>query len=229
MLIDCPSCARSYHVSRAEIGESGRAVICPRCEASWIVDGDGMRRDPQPGPAEILTTVVSARPTGPMADVVAPRPSLIRRAAPAIAACACVAFAMGVIGARESVVRLAPRMAGLYAAAGLPVNVRGLAFSDVESRRVDAQSADVVVKGEIRNVAQGRVRVPRLAFDVRDSAGVSVAAWTEAPPARSLAADAMVSFVSRPHALPPDGRTMVVRFEGGFNDAAPRSETLASR
>ncbi len=38
MLIDCPSCARSYHVSRAAIGETGRTVVCQICNTRWFVE-----------------------------------------------------------------------------------------------------------------------------------------------------------------------------------------------
>jgi predicted Zn finger-like uncharacterized protein len=38
MLIDCPSCARSYHVSRAALGESGRNVVCQICDTRWYVE-----------------------------------------------------------------------------------------------------------------------------------------------------------------------------------------------
>lgn len=38
MLIDCPSCARSYHVSRVALGESGRHVVCQFCDTRWFVE-----------------------------------------------------------------------------------------------------------------------------------------------------------------------------------------------
>ena len=61
MLIDCPACARSYHVSSAEIGESGRTVICPRCDARWFVYADGTSTL-MPSPDDLQTPSFSARP-----------------------------------------------------------------------------------------------------------------------------------------------------------------------
>ena len=222
MLIDCPSCARSYHVARAEIGESGRTLICPRCEASWFVDGDGARRDLTPAAPTFELTGSTIRPR----DIGHPRPArwrafLGRAAVTSAAAAGLVSFVclvgVGVVG-RQSVVRDLPRTAGLYRMLGMPVNVRGLAFTNVAAR-VAAPSNDLAVTGEIRNVARHRVPVTRIAYEVRDAAGVAVASWTEAAPTRMLAGSASVSFTSRPHAIPGEGRSVMVRFDDGRDDS----------
>ncbi len=36
MLIDCPGCAASYHITKAALSPSGRRVACPRCETVWL-------------------------------------------------------------------------------------------------------------------------------------------------------------------------------------------------
>ncbi len=227
MLIDCPSCARSYHVPRAEIGESGRTLICPRCEASWFVDADGARRDGHgtiPS-VELAASGIRPRELGPRAPKIGRwtgrwtgrwRPPL-GRAATSLAAAACLATlvclgGLGLVGARDDVVRHLPRTAGLYRMLGMPVNVRGLEFVGVAAR-VEAPLTDVSITGEIRNVARRRVPVTRIAYEVRDAAGIAVASWTEAAPARTLAARASLSFASRPHAIPGEGRSVMVRFD----------------
>ena len=225
MLIDCPSCARSYHVARAEIGESGRTLICPRCEASWFVDGDGARRDLTLAAPTLELTGSTIRPR----EIGHPRPArwravLGRAAVPSVAAAGLVSFVclvgVGVVGvvSRQSVVRDLPRTAGLYRMLGMPVNVRGLEFTNVAAR-VAAPSTDLAVTGEIRNVARHRVPVTRIAYEVRDAAGVAVASWTEAAPTRTLAARASVPFTSRPHAIPGEGQSVMVRFDDGRDDS----------
>ena len=209
MLIDCPSCARSYHVVRAEIGEAGRTLICPRCEAAWFVDAGGTHRDPPASVSRLHPGAVETRPRE-VGWAARRRPLASRLGWPAAVA-ACLALGVGAVGARERVVRSLPRTAGLYGAIGLPVNVRGLAFANV-SALVEAPVADVTVTGEIRNVAQRRVPVSRIAYDVLDASGASVASWSEAAPTRTLAARASVAFASRPHAIPGEGRTVLVRF-----------------
>ncbi len=217
MLIDCPSCARSYHVGRADIGESGRTLVCPRCEASWFVDADGERRDPH-GPQPTLDLVASGirpRDIGHPRSATARWRSVLGRAGAPLAAAAClvpIVCLVGAIGTRDTVVRSLPRTAGLYRMLGLPVNVRGLEFVNVAAR-VAAPLTDLAITGEIRNVARRRVPVTRIAYEVRDAAGVAVASWTEAAPARTLAAAASVSFASRPHAIPDEGRSVMVRFD----------------
>ncbi len=218
MLIDCPSCARSYHVPRADIGESGRTLICPRCEASWFVDADGARRDGQAAAATVEMAASGIRPR----DVGRPRPApgrwrqRLHRAAMTLGAAglatlACLA-AVGLVADRDGVVRHLPRIAGLYRMLGMPVNVRGLEFANVAAR-VAAPLTDLSVTGEIRNVARRRVPVTRIAYEVRDAAGIAVASWTEAAPARTLGARASMAFASRAHAIPGEGRSVIVRFD----------------
>lgn len=215
MLIDCPACARSYHVSRAEIGENGRTVICPRCEAQWFVYGDGTSTL-MPSPDDLQTASFSARPAVVPFDVAA-RPSFWRSARPAMAAVACLVFATAAIGARQRIVRVEPRLATLYATIGLPVNVRGLDIVALAPQRLEG--ADMMVSGAIQNVAARRVVVPRLVYEVRDAQGARLVTWTETAPARTLGTGKTLPFVSAPHALPQEGRSVLVRFED--NDPAP--------
>ena len=132
---------------------------------------------------------------------------------PAFAAFACLVLAMGGLGAREWIVKLVPRTADLYAAIGLPVNVRGLAIEALVPARPDASPADLTVSGTIRNVAERRVVVPRLVYEVRDGGGAPLLTWSEAAPAHTLATGRRLPFVSSPHQLPADARSILVRFE----------------
>lgn len=204
MLIDCPDCARSYHVSGADLGDRGRTLVCPRCDARWHQDA--------PGP-HLAVAAVSARPSSHLDEVpVAPRhfapsrPALVG----AGAILACLALTSLVV-ARENVVRAVPRAAALYGTIGLPVNVVGLAFARVAPERLATR--DVIVRGALRNVAGRKVRVPRLAFEVRDAAGTTLVAWSETVPAKTLAVGRELGFASLPHRLPEASRTVLVRFE----------------
>ena len=202
MLIDCPGCARSYHVSSADLGVRGRTVVCPRCGTRW-----------HQGAPDLDVAAVSGR-VSPLLDEApdAPPRFFVPRWAPAVAAAAlaCLGFASLVV-ARDGVVRSMPRAAALYAAAGFPVNVVGLAFARVAPERL--ASSDVTIRGALRNVAGRKVRVPRLAFEVRDASGATLVAWRETVPTKSLAAGGELGFASAPHRLPADSRTVLVRFE----------------
>ena len=205
MLIDCPGCARSYHVSSADLGARGRTLVCPRCDAHW--------HHGAPGHDLAIAAVSSARPLPRLDEAPAPsnRLSIPRRGlAAAGAVLACLGLTALVL-ARESVVRAMPRTAAIYALGGLPVNVVGLVFARVAPERLP--SSDVTIKGALRNVAGRRVHVPRLAFEVRDAAGTTLVSWSETVPAKTLAPGSELGFVSKPHRLPLDSRSVLVRFE----------------
>ena len=204
MLIDCPGCARSYHVSTADLGDRGRTLVCPRCGARWHQDGRAH---------DLAVAATSARPYTGLDEVpIATRRLAVSRPALAIAGAmlACLGFALLVVE-REGVVRGVPRTAALYAAVGLPVNVVGLAFEHVAPERL--ATSDVTIRGALRNVAGRRVRVPRLAFEVRDAGGATLVAWSEQVSARTLAAGSEVVFASTPHRLPTESRSVTVHFD----------------
>lgn len=204
MLIDCPGCAQSYHVSGTDLGDRGRTLVCPRCGARWHQQTLGR---------DLAIAAVSARPT-PRLDEAPATPTRFRFPWSTLAASAAVAACLGFVALvveRDGVVRAMPRFAALYADAGMPVNVVGLAFSSVAPERL--ASNDMTVRGAIRNVASHKVHVPRLAFEVRDAAGTTLVAWSETVTAKTLKAGAELAFASTPHRLPTDSRTVLVHFE----------------
>lgn len=212
MLIDCPGCARSYHVSDAELGSRGRTVVCPRCDARWYQDAGGTI-----GGANnrgIDGQVVSLRPHSGLDELPAPPRSRLRPSRPVLAAGGAALAALVLAGAvlgRETVVAHMPRTAALYARAGLPVNVVGLDFANVRSERL--ASTDVTVRGTLRNVVGRRVPIPRLSFEVRDASGTMLLGWSESVPAHTLAGGRRLDFASQPHQLPAQSRTVLVRLD----------------
>ena len=213
MLLDCPVCATSYHVSGADL-EGGRVVICPRCDARWPVDAAG-RRAPHVEPSGLARRAGAdtARPASPPITA-----ALLQRLRPAFVVTACLALSMTMIGTRQRVVRAIPRAAALYRAIGLPTNIRGLAFADVRPERLDLASPQVTITGQIRNIVASPEHVPRLSYEVRDASGEPLVSWTEQSPAKVVAAGHAVSFASLPHVLPANARSVLVRFD---SDEAP--------
>ncbi len=70
-----------------------------------------------------------------------------------------VALNLMLIGWRSNVVRWLPQTASLYAAIGLPVNLRGLIFANVTTERETHDGVEVlVVQGSIVNNFQARRR-----------------------------------------------------------------------
>ena len=130
--------------------------------------------------------------------------------AAAILMLACMIAAL--IGWRGTIVRHAPQMASLYAAIGIPVNLRGLTFTEVKvSRDIHDGVAVLMVEGIIASTASKPVEVPRLRFAMRNEAGGEVYAWT-AMPSEVLQPGETLPFRSRLASPPGEGRDVTVRF-----------------
>jgi hypothetical protein len=120
---------------------------------------------------------------------------------------------LALIGWRADVVRVAPQTASLYAAIGLPVNLRGLTFKDVTTTTESHEGVQVlVVEGTISSASPRVVEVPRLRFSVRNGGGQEVYAWTSLPTRSMLAPGETLTFRSRLASPPPDARDVLVRF-----------------
>jgi hypothetical protein len=117
------------------------------------------------------------------------------------------------IGWRADVVRIAPQMASLYAAIGLPVNLRGLVFANVATTTETQDGVPVlVVEGTIASRASRPTEVPRLRFSVRNRHAQEIYAWTALPNRSLLAPGETLEFRSRLASPPPDGEDVAVRF-----------------
>jgi predicted Zn finger-like uncharacterized protein len=126
---------------------------------------------------------------------------------------ALVALNAALIGWRAEVVRFLPQTASLYAAIGLPVNLRGLAFAEVASATETHDGVPVlVVEGTIVNAKDRAAEVPRLRFSVRNQQGQEVYAWTALPSRSVLAPGETLPFRSRLASPPPEAHDVLVRF-----------------
>lgn len=137
---------------------------------------------------------------------------LSRHALPA-AICALVLVLFCLIAARQQLVRLMPQTASLYAAVGLPVNLRGLAFENIKTQREIQDGVPMlVVEGEIVGTTARHTEVPRLRFAVVDSSGKEIYAWTARPTRTLLPPGETLPFRSRLASPPADAHGISVRF-----------------
>lgn len=117
------------------------------------------------------------------------------------------------IGWRRDFVRALPQTASLYAALGMPVNLRGLSFAEVMTSMEAHDGIPIlVVHGDIVNDTGGMVEVPRLKFIVRNAAKQEIYSWTAVPSQARVAAYQAESFTARLASPPPDSRDVQVRF-----------------
>jgi predicted Zn finger-like uncharacterized protein len=124
-----------------------------------------------------------------------------------------VACNVALLGARKDVVRYLPQTASLFAAIGLPVNLRNLKFEQVRiSREAEDGVSILIVEGAIVSEAGKPVEVARLRFAARNATGQEVYTWTM-PPARSiLGPGERLEFRSQIPAPPADASDVMVRF-----------------
>lgn len=159
-------------------------------------------------PASVIAeeTLPPVRKRTPRRNLRLPRPV-------AIAFVASIVAAVAMLSLRESVVRMMPDLAGVYAAIGLPVNLRGLEFRGVKTTQEMQDGIPVlVIEGEIVNVARHPVEVPRVRIAVLGPAQQELYSWTTLLQRSILADSEKVSFRSRLASPPPNGQEVLVRF-----------------
>ena len=114
---------------------------------------------------------------------------------------------------RADIVRMLPQTASLFGAIGLPVNLRGLDFTNVTTAKETQEDVTVlVVEGTIANTTAAAVEVPRLRLAVRNEGGGEIYTWTALPDRPVLAAGETLPFRTRLASPPAEGRDVVVRF-----------------
>jgi len=114
---------------------------------------------------------------------------------------------------RKDIVRHVPQLASFYSAIWLPVNLRGLAFTDVKiSNQMHDGVPVLVVEGVIVSTASMPVEVPRLRFSVLNAAGVEIYAWTAMPSQPVLTPEESLPFHSQLASPPVNSHSVQVRF-----------------
>jgi hypothetical protein len=131
------------------------------------------------------------------------------------------AFNVAVVGARSEVVRFFPQTASLFAAVGLPVNLRNLKFENMHiSKEAQEGLSSLIVEGTIVSIINRPVEVPRLRFAARDAAGQEVYTWTALPGRSILGPGEKLDFRSRFVSPPDNAVDVMVRFTAA-HDAVP--------
>lgn len=193
MILTCPACATRYVVADGAVPPDGRTVRCANCGERW-------RALPEPdAPMELAAAADPARspspspvpPPGfgravgeaPVSKAFRQQVQDRRRTRQAAATGAMLAVASAVVLLLVlvlalfpvAVVRVFPRMAGVYAALKHPVNPTGLALEAQGESGLVAGRPVLVVHGLERNVeARPRMAVP-LRVSLFDKAGRAAA------------------------------------------------------
>jgi hypothetical protein len=123
------------------------------------------------------------------------------------------ALVLALVVWRTDVVRLLPQTAALFQFAGLGVNLRNLAFEDVQvSTELVNGSRVFVIEGAITPTSRKPVEIPRLRFVVQDARGADIYAWNSVVDQAVVKPGEKVVFRSRLASPPADAHSVVVRF-----------------
>jgi hypothetical protein len=134
--------------------------------------------------------------------------------APALVLGGLVIAATTAIAARAALVSIAPATAAVYAAVGMPVNLRGLTIGDVRAtvtHETESQR-ELVITGEIANLRDRETPAPNLRLALRGEDGRELYVWTARGPKKSLGARERVAFRARLAAPPAGVRDVLVKF-----------------
>jgi predicted Zn finger-like uncharacterized protein len=120
---------------------------------------------------------------------------------------------VAIVGARNEVVRYLPQTASLFAAIGLPVNLRNLTFENVRIAKETQDGATILmIEGKIVSTGNKAVEVPRLRFAARNSAGQEIYSWAAKPERSILGPGESMDFHSQLASPPADANDVMVRF-----------------
>ncbi len=188
MILTCPNCATRYVVGDDAVSSAGRSVRCANCGERWRATPEAdapLELAPTSPPA----TAVSAPGFGRAADA-APVSKAFRQQAQdrrrtrqalatgvvfAVISALVVILVLALVLFPVAVVRMIPRMAGVYAALKHPVNPTGLALEAQGEPGLAAGQPVLVVHGVERDVeARPRAATP-LRISLYDKAGRAVA------------------------------------------------------
>ncbi len=126
---------------------------------------------------------------------------------------ALIAANMVLVAWRIDIVRLLPQTASLYAAIGLPVNLRGMAFENIKMSKEQQDGMTVLlVEGSIVNVTSRAVEVPRVRLAVRNENKNEIYSWTALPTRTVLGPGETLPFRSRLASPPAEARDVMIRF-----------------
>lgn len=229
--VRCAGCKTSWHVEPDAFPEppseaETQALLAEELERAAAIDAEITALAAEAGAQEDISEeppAVEAPPAAPKKrrGKASAKPhktsgALWRRGGaglPAAAALAGLVLLGAVVWQRQAAVRVAPQLAGLFETIGMPVNVRGLSLSSIESGLVeDGQNRFLVVEGDVTNITGSKTAVPLIEVAVKDAGGATLYTWTTEPPRANLEPAELIRFRARLASPPEQGQSVRVRF-----------------
>lgn len=238
MILTCPSCATRYKADRARFATPGANVRCAKCGHVWFHAIGEAEMEPE---ADLVARPPESRTLGD--GVVTPHrdttttnagngtPIKIQWASVGAWASLLIfiaAISWAVMTYRQTIAELWPNAASFYAAIGMPVNVRGLAFEGV-SHTVDEEDGQrlLAITGKIVNIGQRELPIPQVKISLADSERHELYTWDFDVGVATLKPGETTDFVQRLTNPPATAVFIDVRFQLDAPNAALRSGPAA--
>nr|TFG55276.1 MAG: hypothetical protein E4H34_00815 [Hyphomicrobiales bacterium] len=218
MILTCPTCGTRYKTDRSRLAPPGGNVRCAKCLAVWFQNVSEAEESLEPDSGEALlhesrsetreeipgaAQVVRGNNRALLALVVGWGALLLFVGA----------FVWAAIALRHEIATVWPQSSAFYAAINLPVNVRGLALTDIEFDRVVENGENVLrISGRISNVSEAELPVPGIGISLRDEDARQVYAWTINAGIARLGPGQSRPFLTRLPDPPPEMRSVDVDF-----------------
>ncbi len=227
MILTCPSCSTRYLSDPTSLKPNGRMVRCANCGHSWF------QKPPDDMPKQVTgetlhlggsTVAHGAAPAvgalGGAERLTPIQPRRRRRglSASTFAIWILILIAIGVFLAalyqyRVEIVRGWPQTASLYELAGIAVISDGLDFRNVSfERAMDDGLPMLTISGQIVNITNQALPIPRVRVILRDAEEVEVYSWTFALPQTRLGPGASTDFVTELSSPPVTAAQLEVLF-----------------
>ena len=234
MTVICPSCDARFRDPPAEIIATSR-LQCSKCDHEWAAHEQKPRlkldaptlaptmEDLREGPDVIKTALPVVMPKAD--DTPSTQPIYVDRAsddtptkpfslALPTAALMLLLMLAGGIGLRHGIMDQIPATKAFYQAAGLVPAVPELEIANITTTRSDRDGIrQLIVKGEIQNIADSTVPVPPLKLTMRGKVDANLFAWTVTAKKNSLKAGEKSKFTAIAHDFPTETVKVEVEFD----------------
>jgi predicted Zn finger-like uncharacterized protein len=237
MILTCPSCRTRYQADGTRFPSGGRNVRCGKCGQVWFQpmpdaasEAEVVVSEPPPASATKLVQP-SAGSSGfeeegpsevaPPKTVEAPAPAVPRPSHVQIAQIAgwavlimmVVGIGWSAVQYRQFIANVWPESASVYAALGMPVNVRGMALTNISYKQDIEDGLPVLsVTGKVVNISNHELPVPMLRAVLTDDSKREVYRWTFSAGLPTLQAGAEGEFSTRLSSPPPEARNLNITF-----------------
>lgn len=241
MILTCPQCATRYQADATKFPAAGRNVRCAKCGHVWHQIGPTPEPDldteivsPEPSPPEPPEPIAAPPRAAAFAPAVtiqrdaeedeASPPAAPRAAGPWLGRAAIAAGWVALIGLilvigwaavsfRDNIATWLPQTSSVYAAAGLPVNPRGIDFADVAQHLGTEDGQQVLsVTGRIVNRSNHELNVPLVRVGLIDMDRHELYHWTFVPGVTTLKPGQSAKFRTRLSSPPSGTHDIEVRF-----------------